>query len=235
MVDYLGSGEVLLIQKENDWFFPSAANFESMKRPLVLGIAGGSGSGKSTIVERLMKGRYGQQISLLAHDSYYLGSDRLPRESDGAPNWDHPEALDNQLLLDHLDELIQGKSIESPSYDFNRHTRTSLTRQVPNRPVILLEGILLFAIKEIRDRIDLRIYVETPADIRIVRRTVRDIEERGRDASSVAAQYHSSVRPMHELHVEPSKYFAHIWIPWIEKNDIAIEVIESVISTSLNA
>lgn len=196
-----------------------------MTSTIVLGISGGSGSGKSTLVDRIMQSRFGERISLLPHDAYYLGLEGLPETLRRTENWDHPDALDNALYLRHLDCLLAGQEVQRPVYDFATHSRTRQTIPVASRPVLLLEGILLLAIPEIRDRIDLRVFVDTPADLRLVRRTIRDIEERGRNIRSVAEQYQATVRPMHEQFVEPNRVHAHLIVPWIFHNEPAVEVL----------
>ena len=185
-----------------------------MAKSFVIGIAGGSGSGKSAIVDQLMRSDHGSRISLLPHDAYYLDGDRMPKEIREADNWDHPDALDNRLFLEHIDRLLSGQDIARPVYDFSTHSRTSGIQSVLPQPVLLLEGILLLAIPEIRRRIDLCIFVDTPPDERIVRRMLRDIAERGRTVESVARQFRSTVRPMHDQFVEPSRAHAHVVIPW---------------------
>jgi uridine kinase len=206
-----------------------------MPHPFILGIAGGSGSGKTTIVERLLASRFADQISLLSHDAYYLNSDHMPEEIRRSHNWDHPEALDNELFLQHIDELTAGHAVEQPVYDFATHSRTVETDPVHSRPILLIEGLLLFAIPHIRDRLHLCVYVDTPPDLRIVRRMVRDITERGRTVESVSAQYQTTVRPMHERFVEPSKDYAHIIVPWLFYNDQAVELLLARIAAALPA
>ncbi|MEY3173754.1 MAG: hypothetical protein RLZZ436_1668 [Planctomycetota bacterium] len=199
-----------------------------MSRPvLVLGIAGGSGSGKSTIVQRLLQGPAGAEICHVCHDAYYHDLAVLPRFPDGTGNWDHPESLDNALFVSHVDSLRRGEPVERPVYDFATHRRQSATEPLSPRRIVLLEGILLLAIPQIRQRLDLKVFVETPADLRLLRRTLRDIRERGRSLESVAEQYQRSVRPMHEEHVEPSRQHADIWIPWSNDNPAAVEVLEA--------
>ena len=206
-----------------------------MKPTLVLGIAGGSGSGKSTVVDRLLKGPLGDQISLLPHDAYYFDAERMPTTAEGVKNWDHPEALDNQLYREHIRQLLAGQTVQRPIYDFARHAPSGDFVLVQPRPVLLLEGILLLAIPPIRDQIALRVYIDTPADLRIMRRTMRDIDERGRTAHSVASQYEATVRPMHEQFVEPSRTSAHVWIPWINDNPAAIELLTARITLAVQA
>lgn len=197
-----------------------------MKPELVIGIAGGSGSGKSTIVDRLLAGRYGPEITILPHDAYYFNADQLPLTAHGLRNWDHPEALENELFLQHVQQLVSGHPVDRPEYDFEHHMRATRTVLVQPKRILLLEGILLLAVESIRQVIDLRIYIDTPADLRVMRRMIRDIEQRGRTARCVTEQYESTVRPMHEQFVEPSRQHAHILIPWINDNPKAVELIE---------
>lgn len=193
----------------------------------VLGIAGGSGSGKTTIVDRILRGPVGEFVSLVPHDAYYLSRSEMPAVIRSAENWDHPDALDNQLFCRHLDELREGRTVARPVYNFSIHSRSPETVALPARPVLLVDGILLFAIPEIRRRLDLKIYVDTPADLRILRRLVRDVQERGRTIDSVTDQYQHTVRPMHDQFVEPSKKFADVVIPWEFRNEEAIRLIEA--------
>ena len=193
----------------------------------VLGIAGGSGSGKTTIVDRILRGLVGEAVTLVPHDAYYLSRSDMPLVVRASGNWDHPEALDNVLFCRHLDELRDGRPVERPFYDFANHRRSQETVVLEPRPVLLVDGILLFSIPEIRRRLDLKIFVDTPADLRIVRRLVRDVQERGRSVESVTDQYQHTVRPMHDQFVEPSKKFADAVIPWEYRNDEAIRLIEA--------
>jgi uridine kinase len=193
----------------------------------LLGIAGGSGSGKTTIVDRILRGPVGGSVLLMPHDAYYLSRSDMPVAVRAADNWDHPDALDNVLFCRHLDELKAGRAVDRPVYDFAKHSHSAETVRLDPRPVILVDGILLFSIPEIRRRLDLKIYVDTPADLRIVRRLVRDVQERGRTVESVTDQYQHTVRPMHDQYVEPSKKFADAVIPWEFRNDEAIRLIEA--------
>ncbi len=204
-----------------------------LKPLLVLGLAGGSGSGKTTLADQLMQGPFGHRICRLTHDAYYRDFQYLPRLPDGSGNWDHPEALDNSLFLQHTALLKSGQSVPCPIYNFATHQRQSDTVTILPNQILLLEGILLLAIPEIRDQLDLRIYVETPADLRVLRRTIRDTTERGRSPQSVAEQYQQTVRPMHETYVEPSRYHAHVWIPWISHNLAAVELLNARIAQAL--
>lgn len=189
----------------------------------VMGIAGGSGSGKTTVVEQLLE--ESGDVSHLPHDAYYFSRDLMPKSLRDDPNWDHPDTLDNDLFIQHIDALRQGKPIERPDYDFTRHARKDQTIPVKPAPVLLVEGILLLAIESIRERIDLKVFIDTPADIRILRRLTRDLKERNRTLENVIEQYHTSVRPMHDRYVEPSKRFANIVVPWEEHNGPGVAVL----------
>ena len=180
----------------------------------VLGIAGGSGSGKSTLVEHILKSEHAGLIAHLAHDSYYRNAEQMPAEVRNAHNWDHPDALDNALFVEHIDALRAGLSVKQPIYDFATHSRTSETRLVEPGRILLLEGILLLAIPEVRQRIDLRVFVEASAEERVMRRIVRDVRERGRTVGSVVEQFRATVGPMYEQYVAPSRRYAHVIVPW---------------------
>lgn len=192
---------------------------------LTIGVAGGSGSGKSTLVARLLAGERTGRVAHLPHDAYYRDRADMPAVVAAAENFDHPDALDTDLYIRHIDLLKAGRPVACPVYDFTRHCRKPETRPVDPRPVLLLEGILLFQSPPLRDRIDLKVYVETPADLRVLRRVMRDVRERGRSVESVVGQYQATVRPMHALFVEPSKAFADIVVPWETHNDRAVELI----------
>jgi uridine kinase len=201
-----------------------------MPRALVIGIAGGSGSGKTTLLERLTAGPFATAITVLPHDAYYLNRADMPPAVRDTLNFDHPESLDNDLFVRHLDALCAGHAVEQPVYDFRTHTRTDRTVRVEPRPVLLLDGILLLAVPEVVARLDLRVFVDTPADLRILRRLARDVSERGRTVEGVTQQYIRTVRPMHERYVEPSRATAHLVIPWEEHNGPAVEVLEARIA-----
>lgn len=185
-----------------------------MQHAVVVGIAGGSGSGKSTLVDEILDHSVGASVSVLRHDAYYLDRARMPEVLRVSDNWDHPDALENALFCSHLDRLKQGMAVDQPVYDFGTHSRTSQTCRIDPRPIIICEGILLLAIPEIRDRIDIGMFVDTPGEERIMRRMIRDTRERGRTLECVAQQFRSSVRPMHDLYVEPSRRHAHLIVPW---------------------
>lgn len=193
-------------------------------RSLLLGIAGGTGSGKTTLAAKI-GAALGDSSTLISHDWYYLDRTGYTPEQREAINYDEPAALDNALLGQHLDELRQSRPVECPQYDFTSHTRRPEGIFVPARHVVIVEGILLFAVPELRDRFDLRLYVDADDDIRLMRRLRRDLVDRGRDLRSVEQQYYKSVRPMHLLHVAPSKQFAHLVVPEGGENAQALDVI----------
>jgi uridine kinase len=192
---------------------------------LVIGVAGGSGSGKTT-VSRAILGRVGRdRIAYLQHDWYYHDLSHLPLEQRRHANLDHPESIDNQLCLQHLDQLIYGQAITAPTYDYATYTRLSDTFPIPSQPVILLEGILIFADVGLRERMDVKLFVDTEGDLRFIRRLQRDVRERQRTVEAVVDQYLRSVRPMHLEFVEPSKRYADVIIPSGGMNTIAIDMI----------
>jgi uridine kinase len=201
--------------------------------PVVVGVAGGTGSGKTTVAHQILKRAGTERISMLETDAYHRDLVNLTQAQRAMQNFDHPNALDNELLIRHLKELKSGQSVEVPVYDFTTHTRTGKTRTVvPNR-VILIEGILIFADSDLRELMDVKIFVDTDADIRFIRRLQRDIAERGRTTESVVHQYLATVRPMHEEFVEPSKRHADVIIPEGGFNEVAMEMIAARIKSLL--
>ncbi len=182
-------------------------------RPLVIGVAGGSGSGKTTIANAIIEQIGPDQVALVSHDAYYRHRPRLSFRERTRVNYDHPDSLETELMLTHLDALTAGRSIRLPVYDFSRHLRSSRTVTVYSRPVILVEGILILVEAEVRERMDLRVFVDTDPDLRVLRRLERDMRERGRSFDSVVTQYQATVRPMHMQFVEPSKRYADVIIP----------------------
>lgn len=198
-----------------------------MRKHLVIGVAGGTGSGKTTFTDRL-KNEFGNNITVLHHDNYYKSQSNLSVEERKNTNYDHPNQLETKLLVEHLRQLSMGKSIECPIYDFTQHTRSDKTYTIAPASVILVEGILIFVDEELRDMFDIKIFVEGDADERILRRAKRDVKERGRDIDGVIEQYLSTVKPMHNLYVEPTKKIADIIING-GKNDVAFELIRSKI------
>lgn len=203
-----------------------------MNNVLVIGIAGGSGSGKTTLAANILE-HFADRISVLRHDDYYKCQDDIPMEERIKTNYDHPHAFDTNLLIYHIDELRAGRDIFSPTYDYTRHTRAAETREVKANKVVLLEGILILENPELRDRLDMKIYVDTDADVRILRRMMRDVKERGRSLDSVVNQYLSTVKPMHEAFVEPSKRYADIIVPIGGENAVACQMIVDQIEKHL--
>lgn len=202
--------------------------------PVVIGVAGGTGSGKTTVAREILRRAGTDQISLIQHDAYYKDLSGLPTAQRAMQNFDHPDALDNDLLIVHLKELKASRTVHIPVYDFTTHTRTAETLRVEPRRVILVEGILLFADSALRQLMDVKIYVDTDADIRFIRRLQRDIAERDRTMTSVIRQYLSTVRPMHQEFVEPSKRYADVIIPEGGFNEVAMEMIAARIRALLD-
>jgi uridine kinase len=194
---------------------------------LLLGIAGGTGSGKTTVATNIVKRLALDAITVITMDSYYRDLADLPPARREEANFDHPDSIEQELFVEHLEALKAGRPIEQPVYDFTRHVRTGATLLVEPREVIIAEGILLFHVPEIREVLDIRIFVDTPADIRLLRRITRDIRDRGRTLESVTGQYLRTVRPMHDEFVEPSKRYADVIIPEGGYNDIAIDMVTS--------
>ena len=203
------------------------------KSPLVIGIAGGTGSGKTTIADYLLETVGPEKIAFLPHDAYYHELPHLSPEERAKVNFDHPSALETDLLIEHIHQLKAGKSIELPQYDFKTHTRTSQTTLIEPQQILIVEGILIFAEPDLRKLFDLKIYVDTDADIRFIRRLRRDIEERGRTTENVIGQYLDTVRPMHLEFVEPSKRYASVIIPEGGYNHVALDLIVARIQSML--
>ena len=197
----------------------------------IIGIAGGSGSGKSTFSNRI-KDYYKDRISVIYHDNYYKKQDDKTFEERVSVNYDHPNSLETELLIQHLKELKKGHSIECPVYDFSKHNRSDETILVECKKVILVEGILLFENTELMDLFDIKIFVDSDADERILRRILRDVEQRGRDLNGVITQYLTTVKPMHNIYVEPTRYMADIVIN-SGFNDVAFDVIKNKIDQLL--
>jgi len=191
---------------------------------LLIGIAGGTGSGKTTLAQRLVS-ELGEGVTVLEHDWYYRDRSGIPTSERENLNYDEPGALDNGLLAEHLGQLRLGHAVECPQYDFATHTRRPATRRITPSKIVAVEGILLFAIPELCAAFDLRIFVDTDDDIRLMRRIRRDLVDRQRDIASIQSQYYASVRPMHLLHVAPSKRQAHLIVPEGGENAEALDVI----------
>jgi len=204
------------------------------KKPLVIGIAGGTGSGKTTVVEKLMDALSSQDVVLLQHDWYYRDQAQLSLQERQRINYDHPNSLETELLVDHIKQLLAGYPVQVPSYDFGRHTRRSETAVAEPGRIIIIEGILVLAEPSLRELMDIRIFVDTDDDIRFIRRLQRDIEERGRTVQSVIDQYCATVKPMHLEFVEPSKRYADIIFPEGGYNTVAIDLLVSKVMTLLN-
>ena len=196
-----------------------------MEKPILIGITGGTGSGKSTIADALYSNFSNECITMIQQDMYYKDQSHLSMEERVKTNYDHPMAFDNDLLVEHLQKLIKGEAIEKPRYDFTIHNRAKDTTTVEPREIIIVEGILILEDERIRDLLDIKVYVDTDADIRILRRLVRDIDERGRTVESVIDQYLKMVRPMHMEFTEPTKRYADIIIPEGGHNYVAIDIL----------
>ena len=199
---------------------------------VVIGIAGGTGSGKSTFTNRL-RDRFPDDVAVLYHDNYYRRQDNIPFEERKKLNYDHPSSLETYLMIEHLKLLKQGIAVDCPVYDYSLHNRSDKTIHVEPRPIILAEGILLLADPLLRDLIDIKIYVEADADERILRRIVRDVKERGRDLDNIVSQYLTTVKPMHYLFVEPTRATADIVIN-SGMNDVAFDIVQSKIKLLLD-
>ncbi|WP_232797999.1 uridine kinase [Salinibacter altiplanensis] len=204
-----------------------------MTPPVVIGIAGGSGSGKTTVLNHIIEEFGSDPIAILDHDAYYQDLAHLSPEKRAHFNFDHPDALETSLMRDHLDRLVEGETIEKPVYDFTTHTRREETETVEPRPVIIIEGILVLAEPALEERMDIKIYVDAADDIRLMRRIRRDMQERDRSIEGILRQYERTVRPMHLEFVEPSKREADIIIPRGGHNEVAIQMVMSRIQELL--
>ena len=195
-----------------------------MSKIMVIGIAGGTGSGKTTITRRLIE-RFGEDVSVIHHDNYYKAHHDMPYEERTHLNYDHPDAFDTDMLIEHLKLLKQGQSVQCPVYDYSIHDRTDRTVTIRPTRVIIVEGILIYENKELCDQMDIKIFVDADADVRILRRIVRDVRDRGRSLESVINQYLSTVKPMHEAFVEPSKRRADVIVPEGGHNLVALDMV----------
>ena len=203
-----------------------------MDNILVIGIAGGSGSGKTTLMKNLVE-KFQGSVTVVSHDNYYKRHDELTYEERCLLNYDEPNAFDTSLMVSQLDQLRHGQAIDCPVYDFTIHNRSDETVHIVPERVIIVEGILIFEPQALRELMDIRIFVDTDADIRLCRRIKRDVNKRGRSLESVLSQYQQTVKPMHEKYVEPSKKYANIVVPEGGKNVVALDMIEGVIRRHL--
>jgi uridine kinase len=197
--------------------------------PLVIGLAGGTGSGKTTVARALVATAGVERAVVLPQDAYYLAQPDVPFEARARTNYDEPGAFDHELLVDHVDALVAGGCIDRPVYDFEQHDRGTVTTPVSSAPVIVVEGILVLHDAELRDRLTLKVFVDAPPDERFIRRLERDVRERGRSAQSVIDQYRRTVKPMHDLFVEPSKAHADLILPEGGENRVALEVLRAFV------
>jgi len=196
-----------------------------MMNTIIIGIAGGTGSGKTTLADKLVNSFGREEVSILRHDAYYKRHDNMTFEERCKLNYDQPDAFDNDLLVEHILDLKEGKSIEMPVYDYTIHNRSDETITVEPAPVVILEGILIFAEPTLCDLMDIKVFVDTDADVRILRRIIRDVNERGRSLDNIIRQYLTTVKPMHEQFVEPSKRRADLIIPEGGRNEVALDML----------
>ncbi|MGG3963256.1 MULTISPECIES: uridine kinase [Heyndrickxia] len=203
------------------------------RKPAVIGVAGGSGSGKTSVTRAIYESLKGHSILVLEQDFYYKDQSHLPFEERLKTNYDHPFAFDNDLFIEHLHKLLSYEAIEKPVYDFSKHTRSARTIHVEPKDVIILEGILVLEDERLRNLMDIKLYVDTDADLRIIRRLERDIEERGRTLQSVIEQYITVVRPMHNQFIEPTKRYADVIIPEGGQNRVAIDLVVTKLQSIL--
>lgn len=200
-----------------------------MSRRILIGIAGGSGSGKTLVARTIVRELGSKRVVIIDQDSYYKDLDQVPFRDREARNFDHPDAFDADLLRAHLRELLEGNPIEQPIYDYTQHRRTNDTRRISDHVVVVLEGILIFHDPELRALMDIKLFVDADSDVRLMRRLRRDLIERGRSVDSILKQYEESVRPMHLQFVEPSKRFADVIIPGGGHNKVAIDLVKTKI------
>lgn len=205
-----------------------------MTRSLIVGIAGGTGSGKTTVAHKLAAAMPAGRCVTLEHDAYYRDQGHLPLDERARINYDHPASLESTLLAEHLRALRDGRGVDVPSYDFATHTRRPETRRVEPAPVIIVEGILVFVEAALRDQMDIKIFVDTDPDIRLMRRIRRDLEHRGRTFQSIRDQYYATVRPMHLEYVEPTKRWADLIVPEGGDNRVALDVLLGLLGRAAN-
>lgn len=206
-----------------------------MQKPIIIGVAGGTASGKTTVAQKILETTGPEHLAYVQHDAYYRDLSHLPLEERRAFNFDHPDMLENELMIEHLKTLLQGRPVQIPVYDFAQYIRTGQLKRVEPRRVIMVEGILIFVDKQLRDMMDIKIYVDAPPDLRFIRRLRRDITERERSINQVIDQYLQTVRPMHLEFVEPSKRYADVIIPRGGRNVKAIQMVVAQIQRMLEA
>lgn len=206
---------------------------DNNKKVLVIGIAGGTGSGKTTITRKLTE-KFGDDVSIIRHDNYYKAHHDMSYEDRTKLNYDHPDALDTDLMVEDIKKLRNWESVECPVYDFTVHDRSDATEVINPAKVLLIDGILILANEKLTEQMDIKIFVDTDADVRILRRIIRDVKKRGRSLESVVEQYLATVKPMHEMYVEPSKKNADIIIPEGGRNMVALEMLIDRVATHLN-
>ena len=202
-------------------------------QPLLIGVAGGSGSGKTTVVRRIVRALGQEQVVVVHHDSYYRDTSHLPMAERVQINYDHPESLETELLIQHLEALLRGQAVDIPVYDFSTHARLDERRRILPRPVIIVDGILILWDRKLRDLMDVKLFVDADADVRLGRRLQRDMDERGRSPDSVLTQYMETVRPMHLEFVEPSKRYADVIIPRGGHNRVGVDVVVATVRSAL--
>ena len=202
-------------------------------KTMIIGVAGGTGSGKTTLAENIARA-FGDRVAVITHDSYYRAQNDMSYEERCKQNYDHPDAFETDLLCEHLDALARGEAIDMPVYDYTVYNRSSRTERVEPRAVVILEGILIFCDERLREKMDLKIFVDTDADERILRRIARDTKERGRSLDSVIEQYLTTVKPMHDAFVEPYKRYADIIVPGGGSNPAALDMIITRVNKQLN-
>jgi len=213
----------------------ATAEGAQIPRPRIIGIAGGTGAGKTTVARKILRQMPAGQAALIQHDWYYRDRPELTLDQRAALNYDEPAALDNGLLVDHIEALRAGQAVECPQYDFATHLRQQETVRIAPCRIVVVEGILTFAVAALREAFDLRLFVDTADDIRLIRRIKRDLTQRGRDIDSIQDQYYRTVRPMHRLHVEPNKDHAHLIIPEGGENREAVDMIVHALLYGLGA
>lgn len=201
-------------------------------KTLIIGIAGGTGSGKTTLAEKLAR-IFGNDVAIIKHDSYYKRQDGLSLDDRAKQNYDHPNSFDTELMVEHIKKLKNGESILCPVYDYSLHNRSDKTELIEPKRVIITEGIMILESPELRSLMDIRIFVDTDADVRIIRRILRDVKERGRTLDSVVGQYLTTVKPMHEQFVEPSKKYADVIVPEGGNNAVALEMLATRVKEEL--